>query len=125
MGFFTSGIGGMRIIYLICRPIGMQRRLSTQVSRTRWVLPMTRRSNSRRIRSSRFWLFCAESGPLTAEPIDEQFTDEELAEFSFQGFRDRVIRLSGKKNPTVRDFITFSRSTSSQSVGARRFSSGK
>jgi len=103
MGFFTSGIGGMRNIYLICRPIGMQRRLSTQVSRTRWVLPMTRRGNSRRIRSSRFWLFRAESGPLTAEPIDEQFTDEELAEFSFQGFRDRVIRLSGKKNPTVRD----------------------
>lgn len=33
---------------------------------------------------------------------------EELAEFSFQGFRDRVIRLSGKKNPTVRDFISIS-----------------
>jgi FMN-dependent oxidoreductase (nitrilotriacetate monooxygenase family) len=40
--------------------------------------------------------------------IDEPFTDEELAEFSFQGFRDRVIRHSGKKNPTVRDFIDVS-----------------
>ncbi len=27
---------------------------------------------------------------------------------SFQGFRGRVIRLSGKKNPTGRDFITIS-----------------
>ena len=27
---------------------------------------------------------------------------------SFQGFRDRVIRHSGKKNPTVRDFIDVS-----------------
>jgi alkanesulfonate monooxygenase SsuD/methylene tetrahydromethanopterin reductase-like flavin-dependent oxidoreductase (luciferase family) len=42
------------------------------------------------------------------KPIDEPFTDEELAEFSFQGFRDRVIRHSGKKNPTVRDFIDVS-----------------
>jgi hypothetical protein len=31
------------------------------------------------------------------KPIDKPFTDEELTEFSFQGFRDRVIRLSGKK----------------------------
>ena len=38
---------------------------------------------------------------FASKPIDEQFTDEELAEFSFQGFRDRVIRLSGKKNPTL------------------------
>jgi alkanesulfonate monooxygenase SsuD/methylene tetrahydromethanopterin reductase-like flavin-dependent oxidoreductase (luciferase family) len=42
------------------------------------------------------------------KPIDEPFSDEELAEFSFQGFRDRVIRHSGKRNPTVRDFITIS-----------------
>lgn len=42
------------------------------------------------------------------KPIDEPFSDEELSEFSFQGFRDRVIRHSGKKNPTVRDFITVS-----------------
>ena len=42
------------------------------------------------------------------KPLDEPFSDEELAGFSFQGFRDRVIRYSGKKNPTVRDFITVS-----------------
>jgi alkanesulfonate monooxygenase SsuD/methylene tetrahydromethanopterin reductase-like flavin-dependent oxidoreductase (luciferase family) len=43
-----------------------------------------------------------------SKPIDEPFTDAELTEFSFQGFRDRVIRLSRKKNPTVRDFISIS-----------------
>src|SRR5437016_5264979 len=37
---------------------------------------------------------------FASKPIDEPFTDAELTEFSFQGFRDRVIRLSGKKNPT-------------------------
>ena len=42
------------------------------------------------------------------KPLDEPFSDAELAALSFQGFRDRVIRLSGKKNPTVRDFITIS-----------------
>src|SRR5215472_1037814 len=42
------------------------------------------------------------------KPLDDPFSDEELAELSFQGFRDRVIRHSGKKNPTVRDFITVS-----------------
>ncbi len=42
------------------------------------------------------------------KPMDEPFADEELAELSFQGFRDRVIRVSGKRNPTVRDFITIS-----------------
>jgi FMN-dependent oxidoreductase (nitrilotriacetate monooxygenase family) len=35
------------------------------------------------------------------KPLDEPFSDEELAELSFQGFRDRVIRDSGKNNPTV------------------------
>lgn len=45
---------------------------------------------------------------FAGKPIDEPFTDAELAGFSFQGFRDRVIRLSGKNNPTVRDFITIS-----------------
>ena len=45
---------------------------------------------------------------FAAKPIDEPFADDELAGFSFQGFRDRVIRHSGKKNPTVRDFITVS-----------------
>ena len=38
--------------------------------------------------------------------MDEPFTAEELAEMSgLQGIRDRVLRASGKKNPTVRDFI--------------------
>ena len=45
---------------------------------------------------------------LSQKPIDEPFSDAELAELSFQGFRDRVIQYSGKKNPTVRDFITVS-----------------
>jgi alkanesulfonate monooxygenase SsuD/methylene tetrahydromethanopterin reductase-like flavin-dependent oxidoreductase (luciferase family) len=40
--------------------------------------------------------------------LDEPFSDEELADLSFQGFRDRVIRHSGKRNPTVRDFIQVS-----------------
>jgi alkanesulfonate monooxygenase SsuD/methylene tetrahydromethanopterin reductase-like flavin-dependent oxidoreductase (luciferase family) len=42
------------------------------------------------------------------KPLDEPFSDEELAGLSFQGFRDRVIRHSGRRNPTVRDFITVS-----------------
>jgi FMN-dependent oxidoreductase (nitrilotriacetate monooxygenase family) len=45
---------------------------------------------------------------FAAKSLDEPFSDEELAELSFQGFRDRVVRYSGKKNPTVRDFITVS-----------------
>ena len=41
--------------------------------------------------------------------MDEPFTDEEMAEISgLQAIRDRVLRASGKKNPTVRDFIHFS-----------------
>ena len=45
---------------------------------------------------------------FAAKALDEPFSDAELAELSFQGFRDRVIRYSGKKNPTVRDFIEVS-----------------
>jgi FMN-dependent oxidoreductase (nitrilotriacetate monooxygenase family) len=41
--------------------------------------------------------------------MDEAFTDDEMAEMSgLQGIRDAVVRTSGKKNPTVRDFIHFS-----------------
>src|SRR5216683_2288262 len=41
--------------------------------------------------------------------MDEAFTDAEIAEMSgLQGIRDRVVQASGKKNPTVRDFIQFS-----------------
>ena len=41
--------------------------------------------------------------------MDEAFTDGEIAEMSgLQGIRDRVVRVSGKKNPTVREFIQIS-----------------
>jgi alkanesulfonate monooxygenase SsuD/methylene tetrahydromethanopterin reductase-like flavin-dependent oxidoreductase (luciferase family) len=41
--------------------------------------------------------------------MDEAFTDEEMAEISgLQGIRDGVVRASGNRNPTVRDFIHFS-----------------
>jgi FMN-dependent oxidoreductase (nitrilotriacetate monooxygenase family) len=41
--------------------------------------------------------------------MDEPFSDAELAEMSgLQGIRDRVLRGSGKRNPTVRDFIRVS-----------------
>ena len=42
--------------------------------------------------------------------LDEPFTDDELENISgTQSMRDRVVRASGIKNPTVRDFIKFSR----------------
>jgi alkanesulfonate monooxygenase SsuD/methylene tetrahydromethanopterin reductase-like flavin-dependent oxidoreductase (luciferase family) len=42
--------------------------------------------------------------------MDEAFSDEELAQMSgLQAIRDRVLFASGKKNPTVREFIHFSR----------------
>ena len=41
--------------------------------------------------------------------MDEAFTEQELEDMSgLQGIRDRVLSASGKKNPTVRDFIHFS-----------------
>ncbi len=41
--------------------------------------------------------------------MDEPFTAQELTEMSgLQGIRDRVVSASGKKNPTVRDFIQIS-----------------
>jgi len=40
---------------------------------------------------------------------DEAFSDEELASISgLQAIRDRVVRLSGKTNPTLDDFVQFS-----------------
>ncbi len=40
---------------------------------------------------------------------DEPFTDEELEGISgLRAIRDRVVQLSGKKNPTVDDFVRFS-----------------
>jgi FMN-dependent oxidoreductase (nitrilotriacetate monooxygenase family) len=41
--------------------------------------------------------------------IDEAFTDAELASITgLQAIRDRVVRLSGKRNPTPRDFVEHS-----------------
>lgn len=45
---------------------------------------------------------------FSKKPYDEPFTDEELADLSWHGFRDRVVQFSGKKNPTVRDFVEVS-----------------
>jgi len=38
-------------------------------------------------------------------PYEEPFSDEELASVSWHSLRDRVIARSGKKNPSVRDFV--------------------
>ena len=43
-----------------------------------------------------------------SKPMDEPFTDKELEGLSWGGFKDRIVQLSGKGNPTVRDFVTFS-----------------
>ena len=41
--------------------------------------------------------------------MDETFSDREMAQMSgLQAIRDRVVRVSGNRNPTVRDFIHFS-----------------
>jgi alkanesulfonate monooxygenase SsuD/methylene tetrahydromethanopterin reductase-like flavin-dependent oxidoreductase (luciferase family) len=41
--------------------------------------------------------------------MDEALTDEEMAAMSgLQTIRDRVVRASGKRNPTVREFLHFS-----------------
>ena len=41
--------------------------------------------------------------------MDEPFSDEEMAQISgLQAIRDRVVRASGNKNPTAREFIHFS-----------------
>ena len=45
-----------------------------------------------------------------AKGMDEAFTDAEMAEMSgLQAIRDRVVHASGKKNPTVREFIHYQR----------------
>ncbi len=41
-------------------------------------------------------------------PVDQPFTDAELAAMSWQGLRDGVIAASGKANPSVADFVEFS-----------------
>jgi FMN-dependent oxidoreductase (nitrilotriacetate monooxygenase family) len=46
---------------------------------------------------------------FASKGLDEPFTDEELKNISgTQSMRDRVLRSSGLKNPTPRDFIRFS-----------------
>jgi FMN-dependent oxidoreductase (nitrilotriacetate monooxygenase family) len=45
---------------------------------------------------------------FASKDLDSEFTDEELTKMSWTGFRDRVVMLSGKPNPTVRDFVHFS-----------------
>ncbi|MCA6123168.1 LLM class flavin-dependent oxidoreductase [Bradyrhizobium sp. WSM 1704] len=42
---------------------------------------------------------------FSTRPYDEPFTDEELAAVSWHSLRDKVIEVSGKKNPSVRDFV--------------------
>ncbi|MCB1512450.1 MAG: NtaA/DmoA family FMN-dependent monooxygenase, partial [Hyphomicrobiaceae bacterium] len=45
-----------------------------------------------------------------SKKLDDPFTDAELASMSgLQAYRDRVIEGSGKKNPTIRDFIDVSK----------------
>jgi FMN-dependent oxidoreductase (nitrilotriacetate monooxygenase family) len=46
---------------------------------------------------------------FSTKGLDEPLTTAEMASFSgLQSIRDRVLRLSGKTNPTVRDFIQIS-----------------
>ena len=42
---------------------------------------------------------------FSKRPYDEPYSDEELAGVSWHSLRDRVISVSGKKNPSVRDFV--------------------
>jgi FMN-dependent oxidoreductase (nitrilotriacetate monooxygenase family) len=42
---------------------------------------------------------------FSGRPLDEPFTDAELAGMSWQSLRDRVVAASGKTNPSVRDFV--------------------
>jgi alkanesulfonate monooxygenase SsuD/methylene tetrahydromethanopterin reductase-like flavin-dependent oxidoreductase (luciferase family) len=44
---------------------------------------------------------------FSTKGMDEAFNDEEMASMQgLQAIRDRVVRNTGKKNPTVREFIT-------------------
>ncbi len=46
---------------------------------------------------------------LASKPVDEPFNDDELASISgLQTMRDKVVLLSGRKNPTTADFVEFS-----------------
>ena len=46
---------------------------------------------------------------FASKKMDEAFTDDELKSISgLQAIRDRVVASSGKKNPTIRDFVEVS-----------------
>ena len=45
---------------------------------------------------------------FSGRPGDLPFADDELAAMSWHGYRDNVIRQSGKSNPTADDFVRFS-----------------
>ena len=45
---------------------------------------------------------------FASKPYDEPFTNDELNALSWQSFRDRVVTQSGKRNPSVRDFVEVS-----------------
>ena len=45
---------------------------------------------------------------FSKRPLDKPFNDEELAGMSWHGLRDRVVATSGKRNPSVSDFVEFS-----------------
>jgi FMN-dependent oxidoreductase (nitrilotriacetate monooxygenase family) len=45
---------------------------------------------------------------FSGRPADLPFEDDELAAMSWQSYRDMVIRLSGKPNPTADDFVRLS-----------------
>lgn len=46
---------------------------------------------------------------FASKPMDEPFSDDELKGISgLRGILDRVVRLSGKANPTLNDFVEFS-----------------
>ena len=47
---------------------------------------------------------------FSTRDIDEPLNDEDMASVSgWKTFRDRVVALSGKKNPSVRDFVDYSK----------------
>ncbi|MGE6917479.1 LLM class flavin-dependent oxidoreductase [Achromobacter kerstersii] len=42
---------------------------------------------------------------FSGRPYEQPFTDEELAAVSWQSLRDKVVQVSGKRNPSVKDFV--------------------
>jgi FMN-dependent oxidoreductase (nitrilotriacetate monooxygenase family) len=45
---------------------------------------------------------------FSKRPLEEPFSDAELADMSWQSLRDGVVKASGKANPSVNDFVKFS-----------------